>query len=51
MTSFFLALTFLFSGTTFITLSKRDNNKQYQIAGVLLTVAGLILLLVSMFNH
>lgn len=51
MTSFFLALTFLFSGTTFITLSKRDNNKQYQNAGLLLTVAGVVNLLIALFNH
>lgn len=51
MTSFFLALTFLFSGTTFITLSKRDNNKQYQNAGILLTVAGVVNLLIALFNH
>ena len=51
MTPFFVALTFLFSGTTFITLSKRDNNKQYQNAGILLTVAGLINLLIALFNH
>lgn len=51
MSVFFLALTFLFSGTTFITLSKRDNNKRYQIAGVLLTTTGVIGLLVTLFNH
>ncbi|AIS74068.1 hypothetical protein [Leuconostoc phage LLC-1] len=51
MTSFFLALTFLFSGTSFITLSKRDNNKQYQTAGILLTIAGVVNLLIALFNH
>ncbi|GEB41185.1 hypothetical protein Llac01_10340 [Leuconostoc lactis] len=51
MSVFFLALTFLFSGTTFITLSKRDNNKRYQIAGVLLTATGVINLLIALFNH
>ena len=51
MTPFFVALTFLFSGTTFITLSKRDNNKQYQNAGILLTVAGVVNLLIALFNQ
>jgi len=51
MTPFFVALTFLFSGTTFITLSKRDNNKRYQTAGILLTIAGAINLLIALFNH
>ncbi|WP_186737710.1 hypothetical protein [Leuconostoc citreum] len=51
MAPFFIVLTFLFSGTTFITLAKRDNNKQYQIAGILLTVAGVIGLLITLFNH
>ncbi len=51
MTSFFLALTCLFSGTTFITLSKRDNSKRYQTAGILLTIAGVVNLLIALFNH
>lgn len=51
MSVFFLAITFLFSGTTFITLSKRDDYKQYRLAGILLTVAGVIGLLVALFNH
>lgn len=51
MTQFLLALTFILSGTTFITLSKLDKYKRYKTVGILLTIVGVVNLLIAIFNH